>query len=311
MMFGKASRLPLLALATAALTVALVGCGGTADLSSQGRAQSGASTTTSSTTAASSTAAPTTSTEAPTTTTTSPATPRRSTPRTAVPAMAASTTTTTEAPTTTAACPPNLAQSLRHTYGAGQLVTVESSVATTSYATVQLWQRSGNCWTSAGGPWSGRIGANGFSSHHVEGDNTTPVGVYGIGATMYGNQPNPGVRYGYHQLVWGDWWDEDPRSREYNTFQHVACGTAPPFGGGSEALWTETAAYPSFAVIDYNADPIAAGAGSGIFFHADTGSATAGCVSVPIGDLDRALDWLNPGLHPLFVMGPADLIRGL
>lgn len=145
----------------------------------------------------------------------------------------------------------------------------------------------------------------------MEGDNTTPIGVYRVGPTMYGNQPNPGVRYAYHQLVCGDWWDEDPSSPEYNTFQHVPCGTAPDFGGGSEALWTETAAYPSFAVISYNAKPIVAGAGSAIFFHADTGSATAGCVSVPIGDLDMALDWLNPALDPVFVMGPSDVITGL
>lgn len=125
---------------------------------------------------------------------------------------------------------------------------------------------------------------------------------------MYGNAPNPGVRYSYHQLQCGDWWDEDPTSPEYNTFQHVACETPPPFGGGSEALWTETQAYPSFAVIDYNADPVVAGAGSGIFIHADIGSPTAGCVSLPLGELDQLLGWLNPGASPLVVLGPSSEI---
>ena len=77
-------------------------------------------------------------------------------------------------------------------------------------ATVEAWQRSGPCWEAAGGPWTGLIGANGFSDHHREGDGTTPTGLYGIGPVMYGNAPNPGVQEPYHQLVCGDWWDEDP-----------------------------------------------------------------------------------------------------
>jgi L,D-peptidoglycan transpeptidase YkuD (ErfK/YbiS/YcfS/YnhG family) len=183
-------------------------------------------------------------------------------------------------------------------------VTVEASSYGTTSAEVELWQRQGPCWVGAGGPWPASLGANGFSDHHVEGDDTTPTGAYGIGPVMYGNAANPGVHYLYHQLVCGDWWDEDPSSPQYNTFQHVACGQTPPFGGGSEALWQETTAYPSFAVVEYNSGPVVAGAGSGIFIHADIGSPTAGCVSLPLGDLDTLLDWLQPADSPLVVMGP-------
>ncbi len=206
---------------------------------------------------------------------------------------------------TTVACAASLAAGLASTGSARQVITVESPAADTTVATVELWQRSGRCWTPAGGPWSGYIGYGGFSGHKREGDGTTPVGIYGIGPVMYGNAPDPGVRYAYHDLVCGDWWDEDPRSAEYNTFQHWQCGQTPPFGGGSEALWTETAAYPSFAVVDYNTDPVVAGAGSAIFVHASTGGPTAGCVSVPLQDLDRLLRWLDPGDSPAIVMGPA------
>jgi L,D-peptidoglycan transpeptidase YkuD (ErfK/YbiS/YcfS/YnhG family) len=129
--------------------------------------------------------------------------------------------------------------------------------------------------------------------------------MYSIGPTMYGNAPNPGVRYAYHQLVCGDWWDEDPASAEYNTFQHVPCGEAPPFGGGSEALWTETTAYPSSAVVDYNTDPVVPYAGSAIFVHADIGTPTAGCVSIPLTDLDQLIRWLDPADSPVIVMGPS------
>ena len=168
-----------------------------------------------------------------------------------------------------------------------------------------MWKWDGRCWQAAGGPWTASIGRNGFSDHHREGDGTTPTGIYDIGPEMYGNAPDPGTEFPYHRLVCGDWWDEDPTSAGYNTFQHVACGQAPPFGGASEALWTETSAYPSFAFIEYNAHPVVAYAGSAIFVHADIGVPTAGCVALPRADLDRVLRWLVPGLHPAIVMGPA------
>ncbi|HEX4864111.1 MAG TPA: L,D-transpeptidase family protein [Acidimicrobiales bacterium] len=187
-------------------------------------------------------------------------------------------------------------------------MTVVGSGYGTQTATVTLWQRSGNCWSDAGGPWTGFVGYNGFSDHKREGDGTTPTGAYGFGAVVYGNAPDPGVHEAYHRLACGDWWDENSSSSAYNTFQHVACGTNPSWAPGSEALWTETAAYPSFAVIDYNTGPIVAGAGSAIFLHASTGGATAGCVSIPLADLDQFLRWMQPARSPLVVMGPSSEI---
>lgn len=184
-------------------------------------------------------------------------------------------------------------------------MTVEAPIAATTTAVLQLWQRQGGCWTAVAGPWSARIAGSGFSDHHREGDGSTPTGSYGIGPVMYGNAPDPGVQYAYHRLTCGDWWDEDPGSPAYNAFQHVACGATPPFGGGSEALWQETTAYPSFAVLEYNTGPTVPGAGSGIFLHADVGGPTDGCVSLPLGELDRLLDWLRPADAPLAVLGPS------
>jgi L,D-peptidoglycan transpeptidase YkuD (ErfK/YbiS/YcfS/YnhG family) len=178
-----------------------------------------------------------------------------------------------------------------------------------SVGTVTLWQRSGACWVVAGGPWQGRLGVNGLSDHHHEGDGTTPTGIYGFGSVVYGLAPDPGVRYTYHHLVCGDWWDEDPASPTYNTFQHLACGTTPAFGGGSEALWQATTAYQTFAVIDYNAHPVVPGAGSGVFFHDDIGHGTAGCVSLPASQLLTLLRWLDPHQAPRIVIGTDAEIR--
>jgi L,D-peptidoglycan transpeptidase YkuD (ErfK/YbiS/YcfS/YnhG family) len=199
---------------------------------------------------------------------------------------------------------------LRETDEAGQLVTVEATGFGANVATVELWQRKGGCWGSAGGPWPALIGDNGFSNHHREGDGTTPTGIYRLGRTVYGNDPNPGYRGPYHRLVCGDWWDEDPVSPRYNTFQHIQCGQNPPFGAGSEPLWRETTYYPSLAVVDYNVHhPVVPYAGSAIFVHADTGVATTGCVSLPINDLDEFLRWLDPSMSPTIAMAPAGELR--
>lgn len=212
---------------------------------------------------------------------------------------------TTPAAHRAAGCPDNLAERLRTTDGAAQLMTVVGASFHTTVAEVAIWQHKEGCWELADGPWTGHIGQNGFSNHHREGDGTTPTGIYRIGATVYGNDPNPGYRGRYHRIVCGDWWDEDPTSPTYNTFQHVACGQSPAFAGGSEALWTEGAFYPSFAVVEYNMHPVVPYAGSGIFIHADTGAPTVGCVSIPLADLDKFLRWLDPARLPAIAMAPA------
>src|SRR5581483_11475875 len=95
-----------------------------------------------------------------------------------------------------------------------QLITVDATTARTTYATARLWARSGRCWRVVAGPWPARVGRNGLSAHHREGDGTTPTGVYALDATVFGSRPDPGVRYRYHRIVCGDWWDEDPSSHQ-------------------------------------------------------------------------------------------------
>jgi L,D-peptidoglycan transpeptidase YkuD (ErfK/YbiS/YcfS/YnhG family) len=175
------------------------------------------------------------------------------------------------------ACPPHIT------------VVAPSTSATTASLTVS------QCGRTVLGPWRARVGFRGVSSHHREGDGTTPLGAFPIGTTVYGLDPNPGVRLAYRRLRCGDWWDEDPSSPTYNTFRHVACGATPRFGGGSEALWRATVAYREFAVVQYNPAPAIPGAGSAIFLHDDTGHATNGCVSLPRPELLRVLRLLRPG----------------
>jgi L,D-peptidoglycan transpeptidase YkuD (ErfK/YbiS/YcfS/YnhG family) len=200
-----------------------------------------------------------------------------------------------------ASCPASIGGDLAAVGSSSELITVVGTVHST-YASLTLWHAVAGCWVATAGPWTARVGRNGLSGHHQEGDGTTPTGTYGFEPVIYGIAANPGVRYRYHRLVCGDWWDEDPTSPAYNTFRHVGCGTTPPFGGGSEALWQATTAYRFFAALTYNVDPTIPGRGSAIFLHADTGAPTNGCISLPLGELTRVLRWLNPELKPLIVI---------
>jgi L,D-peptidoglycan transpeptidase YkuD (ErfK/YbiS/YcfS/YnhG family)/ribosomal protein L24E len=203
-----------------------------------------------------------------------------------------------------------LVDQLSSTDGAQQAIVVDAPSSASTTATLYTFENDGNGWYQVFNPMPAVDGENGWSpaAERSEGDGTTPEGIYPIGSTMYGVDPNPGTQFPYHQLACGDWWDEDPSSPTYNTFQHVPCGTTPPFSEDSEALWTEGNAYPSMAVVNFNTPPTGA-YGSGIFLHADVGAPTAGCVSLPLSDLTQVLDWLDPALHPVIVMGPDSVIR--
>jgi L,D-peptidoglycan transpeptidase YkuD (ErfK/YbiS/YcfS/YnhG family) len=210
----------------------------------------------------------------------------------------------------TAACPSNLANDLRVQPAGAQLITVEAATTRTTHATLRTWRRSRACWVAAAGPSPARLGWNGLSADRREGDGTTPAGTFRIHPTMYGNEPDPGVRFNYRRVRCGDWWDEDPRSPTYNTFQHVPCGRRPPFAVTSEGMWQSPRSYPFLAVIEFNMRPVVPGRGSGIFLHAQTGGPTNGCVSIPRRDLRGVLRWLRPAASPQIAIGTrAQLVR--
>jgi L,D-peptidoglycan transpeptidase YkuD (ErfK/YbiS/YcfS/YnhG family) len=203
----------------------------------------------------------------------------------------------------TAACPANLANELAVQPRAAQLITVEAKTTRTSYASLRLWRRQGACWVAAGGPYAARLGARGLSANRREGDGTTPVGTFRIHPTMYGNEPNPGVAFRYRRVRCGDWWDEDPTSPTYNSFQRVGCGRKPPFAVKSEGMWQSPRAYPYLAVIEFNMRPVVPGRGSGIFLHASTGGPTNGCVSLARPALRAVLRRLRSGATPHIAIG--------
>jgi L,D-peptidoglycan transpeptidase YkuD (ErfK/YbiS/YcfS/YnhG family) len=176
-------------------------------------------------------------------------------------------------------------------------------------ANFQVFQRANvsSPWKRVFAPWRAEIGSGDLVNVRHFGDHATPTGVFSIGLRMYGNEPNPGgLHYAFHQLVCGDWWDEDPYSPHYNQFVHVPCGTTPSFSSWSEALWTETRAYPYLAVLETNNDPTIGGPsapGAGIFLHHWMNAPTQGCVALPLADLLKVLRWLDPAEHPVIDIG--------
>ncbi|MFI5907710.1 L,D-transpeptidase [Dactylosporangium sp. NPDC051541] len=179
-----------------------------------------------------------------------------------------------------------------------QVVIVQSASPSATTATLQAYTRAGGLWRPVLGAMTARLGSKGISDDKHEGDKTTPAGVYGIDATMYGINANPGVKYPYHQIVTDDWWNENSDSPGYNTFAH-----GPNPGGPSEALWTYNPQYLYMAVIRYNM-PATPGRGSGIFLHQAGAGSTAGCVSLAQADLLNVLRWLDPAANPQIVMAP-------
>ena len=179
-----------------------------------------------------------------------------------------------------------------------QLITVSTASYGATYATLTAYRRSAGHWRRVFGPWTARIGRGGFAPPGLkrEGDGRTPSGRFGFGF-FFGVLPNPGVRFRYRQSQPYDFWDDDPASPHYNEW--VDQRRANP-GLSPEPM--DVSGYDYGAVIAYNTAR-APGLGSGIFLHVNIGIATAGCVTLPMGELLRVLRWLNPARSPQIRMG--------
>lgn len=192
------------------------------------------------------------------------------------------------------------------TGGGSQLVTVVAPSRHSLAGTLVAWSRQADgCWAPAvfaglpAQPYRAETGYGGLVpfAERQPFDGTTPTGLFTFGTVVYGVAPvSPTTQMAYHQLLCGDWWDEEPGSPTYDSFQHVACGTTPPFGNVSEALWTEPQPYQHFIDIPMPNPPDHV---AGIFLHDDTTAGdTAGCVALPNAELDAVLGWLNPADDP-------------
>ncbi len=226
------------------------------------------------------------------TTTTSLAAPTTEAARTTT----APTTSPPPAPTTTRLPDPRLAQA----GDAGQVVLVTASRYGATTATLTAYERlAGGAWSQTFGPWTARLGTRGLAppGEKREGDGRTPSGVYGFDF-FFGVSADPGVRFPYRRITSRSIvWDDDPSSPRYNTWVDLDREQA---GAEPEPMYVSPA-YDHGAVIAYNTARTP-GLGSAIFLHVSTGGPTAGCVSLPAGQLVEVLRWLEPGRQPRIVL---------
>jgi L,D-peptidoglycan transpeptidase YkuD (ErfK/YbiS/YcfS/YnhG family) len=180
----------------------------------------------------------------------------------------------------------------------GQLVMVRAASYGATQAELTAYQRVGGHWRRVFGPWIAWIGRNGMAPPGAkrEGDGRTPSGTFGF-QFFFGVDPDPGVHFPYRRVHAYDVWDDAPASALYNEWVDDRYGNP-----GADPEPMEVSAYDYGAVIAYNLARTP-GLGSAIFLHINIGTPTAGCVTLPVGELLEILRWLNPAASPRIEMG--------
>jgi L,D-peptidoglycan transpeptidase YkuD (ErfK/YbiS/YcfS/YnhG family) len=182
---------------------------------------------------------------------------------------------------------PDIGERLRSRIPAGsrQVLAVHGEGVDSADATVVLYTRHGNTWDRARS-WDGHNGKRGWTTDHREGDKRSPVGVFTL-SDAGGVLPDPGSRLPYDR--------------------------SPAFTPPSSWARTTRHDFDYVVAIDYNRvrgtspiDPVrpqGQAKGGGIWLHMDHGSGTSGCVSISKSGMAYLLRALDPGLHPVVVMG--------
>lgn len=182
--------------------------------------------------------------------------------------------------------------------GIRELITVRSPSHSATFAVLRAYRLAGRRRVLVFGPWTARVGYNGIArpGKKREGDGKTPSGSYGF-TFFFGVMRDRGYSFRFRHAFSYDVWDDDPASPLYNEWVNIR---ARDPGVNPEPMH-QVPAYDYAAVIAYNSARVP-GRGSAIFLHAGTGTATAGCVSLPLAELVRVLRWLKPADYPVITI---------
>jgi L,D-peptidoglycan transpeptidase YkuD (ErfK/YbiS/YcfS/YnhG family) len=175
-----------------------------------------------------------------------------------------------------------------------EVITVTATSHSTTYATFRAYRLSDGRKFAVFGPWTARVGYNGIArpGKKREGDGKTPSGTYGF-SFYFGVRPEKGFSFPFRHAYRYDFWDDDPASALYNEWVNARKHNA----GANPEPMHQVPAYDYAAVMAYNTRRTP-GLGSAIFLHVGTGTATAGCVSLPRAELLKVLHWMRPRDHP-------------
>ncbi|MBX7157253.1 MAG: L,D-transpeptidase family protein [Verrucomicrobiae bacterium] len=190
-----------------------------------------------------------------------------------------------------------------------------------SYVKLYRFEKNDSSWQMVGTPWQGRLGKSGLAwgrGLHPENlpglikremDNRAPCGVFELG-DAYGYARtvphNPNLRY--IPIDERDLWIDDPTSPYYN--KHVRLKEKRPLTAweNKQQMRMNDDAHSLKLFIAHNANlNIKPGFGSAIFFHIwreNGNKPTSGCTTMSREKLSELIQWVNPGLKPLFVLLP-------
>ncbi|MEU7425995.1 L,D-transpeptidase family protein [Streptomyces sp. NPDC040750] len=176
-----------------------------------------------------------------------------------------------------------------------QAVVVTGRGKNSPLSTVVLYQRTATGW-QPGPTWPAHNALlHGWSAHHLVGDLRSPLGVYTL-PDAGGLLPDPGSRLPYHHSRGfhspGTGFEGEPLEGSFDYVVAIDYNRRP---GTSPLDWTR---------------PLGPGRGGGVWLHVDHGDPTHGCVSVAKSSMRRLLRTLEPGSHPVVVMGYADWLAG-
>lgn len=156
------------------------------------------------------------------------------------------------------------------------------------------WRCDGRC--------RGTVGRNGLidATRKREGDGCTPCGTYALRRGLW-READVATKFPMELYDEGCVWVDDPSSEHYNTLLR---GVAPEDEVRGERLSAVGEPYDYIVVVEYNTQPVEAGAGSAIFLHVwrGEGRPTAGCVAMPRDDMRRLIGWLSPQSEPAVVI---------
>jgi L,D-peptidoglycan transpeptidase YkuD (ErfK/YbiS/YcfS/YnhG family) len=188
----------------------------------------------------------------------------------------------------------------------GQVVTVSAASSTTTWATVDAWQKQadGRYFRVAHFP-NARIGSQGMGAAS-ETVSRTPVGQYRLGQG-FGVQPSPGAGVPYIHVDVNDVWTGSTGT-DINQHRRCAPYTCPASYGAFERLINYPQQYAYGAVIGYNMSPTygtgaVRGKGSAFFLHVANAYATGGCVAVSQSQMIWLLRWMKSAQTPIISIG--------
>lgn len=176
-----------------------------------------------------------------------------------------------------------------------QVFLVTANGTSTSYGTGSMYVKTNGAWKKLS-EFTVRLGSNGMSYTRVQNSNKTPAGVLNI-ISAFGVSANPGSYYAYHKVTANDYWNLNSGSPTYNRMV-----TSNP-GDESEHLIDFKTQYTYALVTDWNYSQNP-NKGGEIFIHVNGTGATGSCISLPEGNMESLMKWINPSKNPKILVVP-------